>query len=174
MASLKSLILAVSAASLVAACATPSGPPPLRPVPTQPVQSTGLLPPPGATVDQAQTAAAETAEQQVAGLTPQPQASVPQVAGPPAREEVLGQWRVSSGGSTCDMFVTLTGWQGGYRASTRGCGNPTLGQIGAWNIEGNNVVLKDAAGNPLATLAGSAATGFSGATSTGGGISMVR
>ncbi|MEO1197657.1 MAG: AprI/Inh family metalloprotease inhibitor [Pseudomonadota bacterium] len=59
-------------------------------------------------------------------------------------------------------------------ASTRGCGEVTLSQIGAWNVEGNNVVLKDTNGAPLATLARTGDSSFSGATSGGGGISMSR
>ena len=37
------------------------------------------------------------------------------------RTDLLGGWTITSGGDSCQLFMTLTSWTGGYRASTRGC-----------------------------------------------------
>ncbi|WP_068311388.1 AprI/Inh family metalloprotease inhibitor [Polycladidibacter hongkongensis] len=89
------------------------------------------------------------------------------------RSELLGGWNVSSGASSCKLFMTLTTWSGGYRANTRGCDDGNLSRIAAWNLNGNTVVLKDASGGDIATLSGGGAT-FSGQTSSGEPISFQR
>ncbi len=45
----------------------------------------------------------------------------PASSGPPSKESVLGQWSISASGESCQIVVSLTTWQGGHRASTRGC-----------------------------------------------------
>src|SRR5262249_18254847 len=57
-------------------------------------------------------------------------------AGGLGRTDLLGGWTIASGGDSCQLFMTLTSWTGGYRASTRGCSNGTLKSISAWNLEG--------------------------------------
>ncbi|WP_068084996.1 AprI/Inh family metalloprotease inhibitor [Polycladidibacter stylochi] len=89
------------------------------------------------------------------------------------RTDLLGGWTVASGGDNCKLFMTLTTWSGGYRANTRGCNDPSLSSIAAWNLNGNQVVLKDAAGGNLATLSGGGAA-FSGQTVGGAPISFQR
>lgn len=174
MAALRTLLL-VSIAVGVAGCETRNYVRPLQPVPTGPVVTQPLPPAPNTTVESGTLDAPPTAGQQdVAVANPAAPATVPTVSGPPQREDVLGQWTAASGGTTCQVFVTLTGWQGGYRASQRGCTDATLSQVGAWNIEGNNVVLKDASGNPIATLAKTGAARFDGAATSGGAVSLYR
>lgn len=100
-------------------------------------------------------------------------AAAPSSSAPPTKEDVLGQWSIAAGGETCQIVVSLTGWQGGHRASTRGCATPELKNIGAWNVEGNYVVLKDNDGNALGRLA-SAGGGYQGRLELGGSVAMNR
>lgn len=71
-------------------------------------------------------------------------------------------------------FMTLTSWSGGYRANTRGCTSPVLSGISAWDLTGNQVVLKDGSGQIVAQLYSSAPGKFNGQTSTGSPISLYR
>ena len=41
--------------------------------------------------------------------------------GPISREQMVGAWKVGISGSTCQMFLALTKWSGGFRAASRGC-----------------------------------------------------
>lgn len=112
---------------------------------------------------------------QMAATAQQPQvSSVATTVAPPQKEDVLGQWRIADSFSTCQLNVSLTGWSGGYRASTRNCTSEQLQKIGAWNIEGNNVVLKDQSGQQIAVLARTGERRFDGALSAGGGVAMLR
>jgi Protease inhibitor Inh len=160
------LLLAIP---LVAACSSnssrvqPLPPMPTGPVATQPLPQTptseGLPPPPGEE--------APPEETQVAATPPPAQEK-------PTQEGVLGQWALAGPTDSCQLFVTLTGWTGGYRASTRGCSSPELTSVGAWNIEGDLVVLKDNEGNPVARLAKTGATQYNGRLDLGGSVSMSR
>jgi hypothetical protein len=92
----------------------------------------------------------------------------PQVAGsPPAagglgRTDLLGGWTITSSGDSCQLFMTLTSWTGGYRASTRGCNSDVLKSISAWNLQSGQVVLAGQGGKPLAHLASSGTNRFDG------------
>lgn len=143
---------------------------PLPPAPTGPVVAQPLpgtqptVPPPQ------QTPLPQEEEQ-----PPQQQmAALPPAQETPTQEAVLGQWGLTGPSDNCQLFVTLTGWTGGYRASTRGCSSPELTGVGAWNIEGNLVVLKDNEGNPVARLAKAGATRYDGRLELGGAVSMNR
>lgn len=139
----------------------------LPPQPTVPVQQTQLPPPPAAPV--APVAAEPLPEEtQVAAATPPANVSV-------GRTDLLGGWAVSSGGQTCQLFMSLTQWTGGYRASTRGCADPTLAGISAWDLNGNTVTLKGGdGGSPVATLAAAGPTNFNGSTVGGAPITVTR
>ncbi len=128
--------------------------------------SSQQLPPPGA------PGAVQAGE--LPGQAQQQMAAVPAPSGPPTRESVLGQWQLAGPGNSCQANIALTSWEGGYRASTRGCSSPELTSVGAWNIEGNLVVLKDNEGNPVARLTRTAPTRFDGRLELGGGVSMSR
>lgn len=78
------------------------------------------------------------------------------------RTDLLGGWTITSGADSCQLFMTLTSWTGGYRASTRGCTSDTLKSISAWNLEGTSVVLAGQGGSPVATLASTAPNRFDG------------
>ncbi|KZK87353.1 Protease inhibitor Inh [Pseudovibrio sp. Ad13] len=111
------------------------------------------------------------ANSQVVSAPPAP--NVNATGGSVGRTDLLGGWSVSSGGDNCKLFMTLTKWSGGYRANTRGCSDATLSQISAWNLNGSQVVLKDAGGGNVATLSG-AGTNFSGQTANGAPINFAR
>ena len=78
------------------------------------------------------------------------------------RTDLLGGWTVASGSESCQLFMTLTSWTGGYRASTRGCTSDTLKSISAWNLTGKQVVLAGSAGKPVASLIASDMNHFNG------------
>ena len=91
-----------------------------------------------------------------------------------ARTDVIGGWTLNAAGDSCQLFMTLTTWSGGYRASTRGCNNPALKTISAWNLEGGQVQLLNDSGATVARLYASSKTQFSGQTNGGGPISVFR
>ena len=78
------------------------------------------------------------------------------------RTDLLGGWTITSGGNSCQLFMTLTSWTGGYRASTRGCTSDVLKSISAWNLQGRQVVLAGQGGTPVAHLASSGTNRFDG------------
>lgn len=90
------------------------------------------------------------------------------------RPDLLGGWTISSAGDTCQLFMSLTTWTGGYRATTRNCATPALTGISAWNVEGNQVQLFNDSGATVARLTASSKTQFFGQTSGGGPISFSR
>lgn len=140
----------------------------LPPAQTAPVR-TAELPPP-------QTPPAPVAEE------PLPEPEQPAAVVPPesqaleiGRTDLLGGWALSSGGETCQLFMSLTTWTGGYRASTRGCNGPQLASISAWDLTGKTVTLKG--GEGAVTVASLVATNeqtFNGATADGAAITVSR
>ena len=78
------------------------------------------------------------------------------------RTDLLGGWTITAAGDSCQLFMTLTSWTGGYRASTRGCTTDLLKSISAWNLQGAEVVLAGQGGSPLARLASSGTNRFDG------------
>lgn len=89
------------------------------------------------------------------------------------KESMVGNWRVASGPSSCDMFLTLTNLGGGSRGGTRGCAGE-LTTMGSWEVAGKQVVLKDRAGNAIARLYKSADARFNGTTNSGQPVSLSR
>ncbi len=90
------------------------------------------------------------------------------------RTDLLGGWSLKSGGDSCQLFMTLTSWTGGYRASTRGCQSPTLKGISAWSLNGSQVVLAGAGGAPVAHLNSAGTNAFAGTADSGQPISFSR
>ena len=84
------------------------------------------------------------------------------------KSQLLGGWTVTSGQETCQLFITLTSWTGGFRATTLGCNSNELKQISAWNLEGSAVVLAGVAGSPIAKLSASGSNRFDGQTLAAG------
>ena len=83
------------------------------------------------------------------------------------RTDLLGGWKLSSAGDNCMAFMTLTTWSGGYRANTRGCATPVLSGIAAWDLNGNQVILKDGSGSIVALNSSPAALPSIAASSPG-------
>lgn len=162
-------------------------PEPLAAAPAGTVTGTAL-PPPGAVAPGtvAPTPGAPAAPTGLAALDPNAQTAmatqgtatgaVPGAAGgaPVGRTDLLGGWTINAAGDSCQLFMTLTTWAGGYRASTRGCTNASLQTISAWNMEGGQVQLLNDAGTTIARLYPSSKTQFSGQTAGGGPISVSR
>ena len=90
------------------------------------------------------------------------------------RTDLLGGWTISASGDSCQLFMTLTSWTGGYRASTRGCSSDVLKSISAWNLQGSQVVLAGQGGSPVATLNSSGNNRFDGQTGGGVPVSFFR
>ncbi len=90
------------------------------------------------------------------------------------RTDLLGGWTIASSGDSCQLFMTLTSWTGGYRASTRGCASEVLKSISAWNLSGTQVVLAGSGGSPVATLFASGGSRFDGQTGQGAPVSFYR
>ncbi|OAP39073.1 hypothetical protein AU381_08185 [Sinorhizobium glycinis] len=89
------------------------------------------------------------------------------------KESMVGNWRVSSAGSSCDMFLTLTNLGSGSRGGTRGCAGE-LTAMGSWEVAGKQVVLKDRNGNAIARLYKTADSRFDGSTNGGQPVSLSR
>jgi hypothetical protein len=90
------------------------------------------------------------------------------------RTDLLGGWKISSAGDTCQLFMTLTTWSGGYRASTKGCKNPAIQNISAWNLEGRQIQLLNDSNSTVARLYASSKTQYEGQTEGGGPVSVTR
>lgn len=93
---------------------------------------------------------------------------------PVQRNELVGGWVIESGGERCQLFINLTGWTGGYRASTRGCTSEQLKGVSAWDLAGKEITLKDSATAPIATLVSVEPGRFTGRLSSGAGVTVFR
>lgn len=166
----------------------------LPPAPTTPVESQGLSP---LVLDNGQTdpnaanstipqtnqpinnAMGAEAELVPPGQTPGQTTTgvtAPGAARSLKRTDLLGAWTLASGAEQCKLNVNLTNWNGGYRASTRGCASPDLQRINAWRLEDKQVVLIAEDGvTPLARLFSLAPARFDGqAAQDGRAVSFFR
>ncbi|WP_083551409.1 AprI/Inh family metalloprotease inhibitor [Acuticoccus yangtzensis] len=154
----------------------------VQPAPSRPVQQAPLAPPPTLEPVQPEVPEAPIASEPLPGTEPNFGGGVQTAAATPApsgvsvgRTDLLGGWTISSGGASCQLFMSLTTWTGGYRASTRGCSAPSLAGIAAWDLNGSTVTLKGGDGSTqVATLRADSAQSFSGSTSDGAGITVSR
>jgi hypothetical protein len=89
------------------------------------------------------------------------------------KEAMVGGWKVNAAGANCDMFLTLTNLGSGSRGGTRGCAGELMA-MGSWEVAGKQVVLKDRAGNTLATLYKTGENRFDGSLSSGPSVSLSR
>jgi hypothetical protein len=105
---------------------------------------------------------------QVAAVTPPADGGVPV-----NRDALVGAWKVTTAGSSCQMFMALTKWSGGFRAASRGCPGDAA-SVSAWDVTGSQVVLKDSTGNTVARLFASGASRYDGTTNSGQPISLSR
>lgn len=103
---------------------------------------------------------------------PPPPASASLTVG---RADLAGGWTLESEGERCQLFMSLTSWSGGFRATTKGCNLPHLVGIASWNLNEKQVQLKSSSGEILAYLYPTAAEKFDGQTRRGGmAISFFR
>ena len=158
---------------------------PLTAAPVDTVQTTQLDPAqPTQIVPDQQIASADPALQQPqvpasvgadglpleVGATPPPAAS----STPVSRESLAGTWTVASDNPECRIILAFTKWSGGYRAATRRCDTAEIGAITAWDVKDNKVVLVDANGNQVASLASTGAERYDGSTAGGKPVSFSR
>jgi hypothetical protein len=131
--------------------------------PTQPVQSANLPPPnsPNGVPADGTDAASQPLAPPPGSSATAPVASTGPTGGL-GRTDLLGGWTITSGSDSCQLFMTLTTWTGGYRASTRGCNSTLLKSISAWNLQGSQVVLAGQGGAAVAQLASSGTNRFEG------------
>lgn len=147
----------------------------LAPLEAQPVGGVqaGALPPPSSPTGVAPTQPGQFP------TAPQMASATPAMSAPPAtaldvrKEGMIGNWKVSNNGASCDMFLTLTNLGSGSRGGTRGCVG-ALTTMRSWEVSGKQVVLKDLSGSPIATLYKSGDTRYDGSLSSGGSISLSR
>jgi hypothetical protein len=109
------------------------------------------------------------AQQQIAAATPSATPSAPV-----SRESVTGTWIVASDNPECRIILAFTKWSGGYRAATRRCETSELTAVSAWDVKDNKVVLVDANGNQVASLASTGAEQYDGVTSGGKPVKFSR
>jgi Protease inhibitor Inh len=178
------LVLAGCQSTRIDSLSTQPAPAPLPAAPAGTVQQ-GTLPPatgapgvsqPGAFPQAPATPGAVTS--QPAPVTPAPGTQVagatPSAGGAPVSKDTLvGAWKVTTAGSSCQMFMALTQWSGGFRAASRGCPGEAA-SVSAWDVAGSQVVLKDSNGNTVARLFSSGAGRFDGTTNGGAAISLSR
>lgn len=150
-----------------------------RPLPAAPTGTVGQssLPPPGGVARDPQTPLPGEGTQVAAvdgSTTPAPMTAPAGSNEAIGRTDLLGGWTVASASDTCQLFMSLTTWSGGYRATTRGCGSETLQGVSAWNLEGQQVSLLNDSGSPVARLTAASKTQFNGQTTAGETISVSR
>ncbi len=145
----------------------PSQPAPLQAQPVQGVQG-GQLPPPGG-MSQYPTAPQQGQNMAMAD----PNAAAPGNALDVTKEQMVGNWRVSNGGASCDMFLTLTNLGSGSRGGTRGCAGD-LTTMGSWDVSGKMVQFKNRAGDVIGRVYKSADNRFDGTLNSGQPVSLSR
>ena len=143
-------------------------------LPPPPVNGVAGQPPGGAIITEPlPPAGGTTAVAGTPGATAVP-TQPPATSGAVGRTDLLGGWTIASSGESCQLFMTLTSWTGGYRASTRGCNSPSLKGISAWNLQGSQVILAGQGGSVLARLQPSSASRFDGTTDGGAPVAFYR
>jgi hypothetical protein len=146
------LLVAVAVTAALGGCqrtsfgglSTQPRPAPLMPAPVGGVQSGQLAPPLDRRNKPVPRCANRTPADQRRKLAA---ANAPELT----REALIGRWSAGTGGSSCDVFLSLTKWTGGYRAASRGCVGDAAA-IAAWDVQGKQVILADSSGNQVARL----------------------
>lgn len=154
-------------------------PEPLTAAPSGQVSSSQLPPPTAAGPTDPSAfppAPGQASGTQVASATPgatPPPLTPPANAAPVTKEAMVGAWRVNSGGSGCQMMLSLTKMSADFRAASLRCPGDAA-NVAAWNVAGSQVVLKDNSGNTVARLYASGAQRYDGQTTGGQSISFSR
>jgi hypothetical protein len=145
----------------------PSQPAPLQAQPVPSVQGGQLPPPSGAS----QYPTAPQGNQNMAAVDPN--AAAPASALDVTKQQMVGNWRVSNGGASCDMFLTLTNLGSGSRGGTRGCSGE-LTAMGSWEVSGKMVQFKNRSGDVIGRVYKSADNKFDGTLNSGQPVSLSR
>ncbi len=90
------------------------------------------------------------------------------------KRDLLGNWKLAFGGRNCLIGFSLTQWQGGNRAFTRNCTATALKSVSSWRLQGEQLVLRNAQGETVATMSRSSQTRFSGQTNGGRAVRFWR
>lgn len=149
-----------------------AGPAPLPSAPRGQVFANQLPPPPPPPASAAPTTPGAPPAPGAPGAAPNAPVQTAS-AGPVTREGLVGAWRVTSDGGNCQIFMALTQWAGGYRAASRGCPGQ-VADVSAWDVSGNQVVLRSSGGDTVATLNNAGGTRYEGTTTGGQPISLFR
>ncbi len=147
--------------------AQPAQPAPLQAQPVPSVQGSQLPPPGGAS----QYPTAPAGNQNMASLDPN--AAAPGSALDIKKEAMVGNWRVSNSGQSCDMFLTLTNLGSGSRGGTRGCAGE-LTAMGSWEVSGKMVQFKNRSGDVIGRVYKTAENKFDGTLNSGQPVSLSR
>lgn len=140
----------------------PSGTVSAQPLPPpSPADPSAFPPPPGAT------------DPSVAAIDPATPPAPPANAAVVTKEALVGAWRVNAGGGSCQMMLSLTKQSADFRAASLRCPGDAAG-VAAWNVAGQQVVLKDNTGNTVARLYSSGPERYDGQTVSGQTISFSR
>ena len=139
-------------------------PPPLSPAPVGTVQ-TGQLPPPGQDVF--------PEAPQTAGPTPDELQALAANAQSVAPGSLVGRWTMSTGGTSCDVFLSLTPRTNGYIAASRGCTDQAA-LLSSWEVQDKEVLLSDSSGYTFARFYKTGETRFEGTTTAGQAASLNR
>lgn len=89
-------------------------------------------------------------------------------------DDLVGVWSAATPAATCSINLSLTNWQGGFRASTRNCADVQMAGLSAWSIDGQQVLLKGTDGAPLARLFRTGPTRYAGQLETGEAVTVFR
>ncbi len=112
--------------------------------------------------------------QNVAGSGTQPDHMAAPGGTAVGRADLLGGWKVAAGSDSCQLFMSLTGWAGGYRAVTRGCSSDLLASVQAWNLNEQEIMLLNENGEAVARLFATEKTRLNGQTDDGLGVTVFR
>ena len=93
---------------------------------------------------------------------------------PVTRQAMVGAWTVSTPTANCQIFLALTKWAGGYRAASRGCIEPVMADVQAWNVQNDIVILVGSSGTQSANLYRTGPQRFDGTTLNGTTVTFSR
>ena len=149
-------------------------PSPVNPQPIGGVQSSGLSDPTGQQpMAQGQFPAPPQSPTQTqvasAGAAGTPPANAQDIK----KDQMVGGWKVSAAGTSCNMFLTLTKFGNASRGGTSKCVGE-LTTMRAWDVSGKQVTLMDSTGNPVGKLFKTSDNQYSGSTNSGTQISITR
>lgn len=148
--------------------------PSISAIPSGPVTSEPLAPPPGAS--------ASPSEAPIASAAPPPVIAEPVYVPPPAppvvssgRSSVVGGWNAKDAtGATCKVSLSSAPALDLYKASAANCPNKDLAKVSAWDFRDGEVYLYQPGGTVTARLR-QGGGGLDGALSkSGASLSLVR